>query len=133
MPKVGLIQMSCVDENDTEPNVVKTLKMIDEAAGKGAEIVVLQELFNTPYFPNRPRDSRKYFDMAETIPGPTLERVADKAIEHGVVILAPVYEKEMAGVYYNSAALIGPDGEIIGVYRKMHIPHSDDFIEKYYF
>ena len=133
MVKVGLIQMSCVDENNPEPNLEKALRLIDEAAGKGADIVALQELFNTPYFPNRPRDSQKYFDMAETIPGPTIERVADKAREHNMVIMAPIYEREMAGVYYNSAALIGPDGELIGVYRKMHIPHSEDFIEKYYF
>ena len=105
MVKVGLIQMSCVDENNPEPNMEKALRLIDEAAGKGANIVALQELFNTPYFPNRPRDSQKYFAMAEA----------------------------MAGVYYNSAAVIGPDGELIGVYRKMHIPHSDDYIEKYYF
>jgi N-carbamoylputrescine amidase len=133
MVKVGLIQMSCVDENRPEPNLEKAFRMIDEAAGKGANIVALQELFNTPYFPNRPRDSRKYFEMAETIPGPTIERVADKAREHKMVIMAPIYEREMAGVYYNSAAVIGPDGELIGVYRKMHIPHSEDFIEKYYF
>ena len=111
----------------------KALRLIDEAAGKGANIVALQELFNTPYFPNRPRDSQKYFAMAETIPGPTIDRVADKAREHNMVIMAPIYEREMAGVYYNSAAVIGPDGELIGVYRKMHIPHSDDYIEKYYF
>jgi len=133
MVKVGLIQMSCVDENNPEPNMEKALRLIDEAAGKGANIVALQELFNTPYFPNRPRDSQKYFAMAETIPGPTIDRVADKAREHNMVIMAPIYEREMAGVYYNSAAVIGPDGELIGVYRKMHIPHSDDYIEKYYF
>ena len=131
--KVGLVQMMCVDENVVEPNFVKAMGMVDEAAAKGANIVALQELFQTPYFPNRPRDSKKYFEMAETIPGPTTERVAAKAKEHGIVIMAPIYEKEMAGVYYNSAALLGPEGNLLGVYRKMHIPHSDDFIEKYYF
>lgn len=130
MPRIALIQMSCKD--DPAPNLAKALRLIDRAAEKGAQVVALQELFNTPYFPNRPRD-RKYLALAEPIPGPTTERVAAKAKEHGVLILAPVYEKEMAGVYYNSAALLGPDGEILGTYRKMHIPHSDNFIEKYYF
>ena len=102
--------MMCVDENVVEPNFVKAMGMVDEAAAKGANIVALQELFQTPYFPNRPRDSKKYFEMAETIPGPTTERVAAKAKEHGIVIMAPIYEKEMAGVYYNSAALLGPEG-----------------------
>ncbi len=131
--KIGLIQMTCVDENDPEPNFTKAMQMVDEAASRGANIVALQEIFNTPYFPNRPRDSKKYFEMAETIPGPTTDRVAAKAKEHGIVIMAPIYEKEMAGVYYNSSALLGPEGELLGLYRKMHIPHSDDFIEKYYF
>ncbi|MEE8111042.1 MAG: nitrilase-related carbon-nitrogen hydrolase, partial [bacterium] len=76
---------------------------------------------------------KKYFDMAVPIPGPTTDRIAAKAKEHEILIMAPVYEKEMAGVYYNSAVLLGPDGGIIGKYRKMHIPHSDNFIEKYYF
>lgn len=130
MLRIALIQMSCKDE--PEPNVVKALKLIDQAAAKGAKVVALQEVFHTPYFPNRPRD-KKYFGMAEPIPGPTIDRVAAKAKEHEVVIMAPVFEKEMAGVYYNSAVLLGPDGGIIGTYRKMHIPHSDDLIEKYYF
>jgi N-carbamoylputrescine amidase len=130
MPRIALLQMTCQDR--PEPNVKKALKMIDQAAKKGAQIVALQEIFNTPYFPNRKR-SQKYFGMAETIPGPTIGRIAAKAKEHGMVIMAPIYEKEMAGVYYNTAAVIGPDGGIIGKYRKMHIPHSDDLIEKYYF
>jgi N-carbamoylputrescine amidase len=130
MLKLALIQMSCSD--DVEPNIVKALDMITDAASKGAQVIVLQEIFNTPYFPNRARDP-KYFDLAERIPGPTIHRVAEKARAYGVTILAPVYEKEISGIYYNSAVLIGPDGEIIGKYRKMHIPHSEHLIEKFYF
>ena len=130
MLRIALIQMTCKDE--PKPNVAKAVKMIDRAAAKGAKVVALQEIFHTPYFPNRPRN-KKYFDMAEPIPSPTTDRIAAKAKEHEILIMAPVFEKEMAGVYYNSAVLLGPDGGIIGKYRKMHIPHSDNFIEKYYF
>lgn len=130
MPRLALIQMRCSD--DVERNLAKALDMIDQAAKQGAKIIALQELFNTPYFPNRARDPG-YFSLAEPIPGPTVNRVAAKARQHGVVILAPIYEKEIVGIYYNSAVLIGTDGEIVGKYRKMHIPHSGHLIEKFYF
>jgi N-carbamoylputrescine amidase len=130
MLKLALVQMACSDE--IESNIAKAVAMIDKAAAAGAQVVALQEIFNSPYFPNRPRD-QKYFDLAEPIPGPTVDRVAEKARAHGVTILAPIYEKEMSGVYYNSAVLIGPDGNIVGKYRKMHIPHSEHLIEKFYF
>jgi|SRR5579862_3356962 len=130
MLKLALVQMACTE--DKQANVDKSLELIDEAARNGAKLVALPELFNAPYFPNRARDSR-YFDYAETIPGPSLERVAKKAREHQMVVLAPLYEREIAGVYYNTAALLGPDGGVLGTYRKMHIPHSMHLIEKYYF
>ena len=130
MPKLALIQMTCGDV--PEQNVVKALGHIDEAAARGAQIVALQEIFNTIYFPNRERDS-KYFDLAESIPGPTINRLAAKAKERQVVLLAPIFEKEIPGVYYNSAVIIDANGEIVGKYRKMHIPHSNHLIEKFYF
>ena len=114
------------------PNLERALDLIDEAAGRGAQIVALQELFNLPYFPNRGRDDR-FLDLAEPIPGPATDAVAEKARQHGLLIMAPVYEREIAGVYYNTAALIGPDGGLIGKFRKMHIPHSGHIIEKFYF
>lgn len=130
MPRLALVQMRCSDE--PERNVLKALQLIDEAAQRGAEIVALPEIFNTQYFPNRDRDP-KYLDLAEPIPGPTTHRVASKAREHHLVVLAPIYEKEIPGVYYNSAALIGTTGDMVGHYRKMHIPHSGHLIEKFYF
>jgi beta-ureidopropionase len=130
MPKLALIQMSCGD--DPEQNLVKALRYIDQAAERGAQIVALQEVFNTIYFPNRERDP-KYFNLAETIPGPTVDRLIAKAKEHQVVLLAPIYEKEIPGVYYNTALIIESNGEILGKYRKMHIPHSNHLIEKFYF
>jgi N-carbamoylputrescine amidase len=121
--------MSCGD--DSQANIAKALEMIDYAAAQGAQIVALPELFNTIYFPNRERDI-KYFDLAETIPGPAIEVVAVKARQHRLIVLAPVYEREIPGVYYNSAALV-ESGALVGTYRKMHIPHSLHLIEKFYF
>jgi len=130
MIRLALVQMRCAD--DSAPNLERTLAFIDEAAREGAQIVALQELFNLPYFPNRERDER-FLDLAEPIPGPATNAVAEKARQHGLIIMAPVYEREIAGVYYNTAAMIGPDGNIIGKFRKMHIPHSGHIIEKFYF
>jgi len=130
MTRLALIQMHCGD--DPAANLERALSLIDEATAEGAQIVALQELFNLPYFPNRERDER-FLDLAEPIPGPATDAVAEKAHRHGLLIMAPVYEREIAGVYYNSAALIGPDGDIIGKFRKMHIPHSRHIIEKFYF
>lgn len=130
MLRLALVQMSCTD--DIQANVAKALEMVDHAARNGAQLVALPELFNAPYFPNRDRDT-KYFDLAETIPGPTIERIAAKAREHQIILLAPIYEREIVGVYYNSAAILDSGGKVIGKYRKMHIPHSAHLIEKFYF
>ena len=130
MTRLALIQMHCGD--DPAANLERALSLIDEATAEGAQIVALQELFNLPYLPNRERDER-FLDLAEPIPGPATDAVAEKARWHGLLIMVPVYEREIAGVYYNSAALIGPDGDIIGKFRKMHIPHSRHIIEKFYF
>lgn len=127
--KVGLIQMHC--GHDRKEIVKKTLEDIDQAADKGAKIVALQELFNGVYFPQYIDD--KYYDWAEPIPGPTVHAMQEKAREHGIVIVVPIYEKAIPGVYYNTAVVINTDGELLGRYRKNHIPDLPMFHEKFYF
>jgi N-carbamoylputrescine amidase len=116
-----------------EKNVSRAAAFIDEAAAKGAKIVCLPELFNTGYFCHISHIDSDYFQLAEPIPGPTTEKLGAKAQEYGIYIIAPIFEKAKAGYYYNSAALIGPQGEIIGRYRKVHMPWSGTGWEKYYF
>lgn len=131
--KTALIQMTT--EYDVEKNVQRAENHVREAASQGAKIVGLQELFNTVYFPFEMNP--KHLDLAEPIPGPTIERMQKVAQEEGIVLLAPIYEKAMEGELYNSAPVIGPDGEIIGVYRKSSIPlvNTPTLVgfEKYYF
>src|SRR5213075_3522004 len=98
---------------------------------QGAQIVCLQELFNAPYFCKSQKHER--FDLAEPIPGPTIERMRKLAKELEMVIIVPIFERQAAGVYRNSAAVIDADGALLGSYRKMHIPDDPLFNEKYYF
>jgi len=110
----------------------KHLPLIEEAGKKGVQILCLQEIFNTPYF--CPAQERQWFDTAEAVPGPTTDRLAEIAKKYQMVIIVPVYEREMAGVYYNTAAVIDADGSYLGKYRKNHIPQvNPGFWEKYYF
>ncbi|HJU75357.1 MAG TPA: carbon-nitrogen hydrolase, partial [Gemmatimonadaceae bacterium] len=102
-----------------------------EAHAAGAQVVCLQELFNATYFCKRQDVSR--FDIAEPIPGPTTERMQALARELGIVLVVPVFERQAAGIYRNSAAIIDADGELLGIYRKMHIPDDPLYYEKYYF
>jgi len=131
--RAALIQMST--GSDKEKNVEKAASLVREAAQGGAKLVCLQELFNTIYFPFE--IDQKYMDLAEPIPGPASERMSQVAKEVSVTIVAPIYEKAMDGLLYNSAAVIGPDGGLSGVYRKSSIPfaHTESIvgIEKYYF
>lgn len=131
--KAALIQMSTEYEKDK--NIQKAENLVREAAGNGAQLVCLQELFNTIYFPFELNP--KHLDLAEPIPGPTVERMQEVAREEQIVLVAPVYEKDMEGQLYNSAPVIGTNGELLGVYRKSHIPlvstPSLTGIEKYYF
>lgn len=109
----------------------KTAKKIAEAAQKGAQIICLQELYRAPYFPQT-----ENFDataLAETIPGPSTEMFASIAKKYGVVIIVPVFEQGEEGKFYNTAAVIGTNGEVIGKYRKIHIPQDPCFYEKDYF
>jgi N-carbamoylputrescine amidase len=109
----------------------KHLPFIEEAAKKGVQILGLQEVFNGPYF--CPSQDPRWYDLAEDVPGPTVERLSKYAEKHRMAIVIPVYEREMAGVYYNTAAVVDADGKYLGKYRKTHIPHTSGFWEKYFF
>lgn len=126
---VAAIQMS-MKIGDKEENIQKGLQRIREAAEKGARFILLPELFTTEYFAWW-RDT-KFYDYAEPIPGPTTIRIGELARTLSVYVIAPLYEKEGPGMYYNSAALIGPKGELMGRQRKMHIPAVKS-LEKLYF
>src|SRR5882762_11864456 len=116
--KVALIQMRCGPE--PEKNFSRAIEFIREAAGKGAQIVCLPELFRSQYFCQT--EDHKNFDLAEEIPGRSTSALAKLAGELGVAIVASLFEKRSAGVYHNTAAIIDADGKFLGKYRKMHIP-----------
>lgn len=127
--KVALIQMSCTP--NVEFNLQKLAKGIAQAAQRGAELVVLQELHNTPYFCQT--ENPDLFDLAEPIPGPSTEFFGTLARQFGVVIVASLFERRAAGLYHNTAVVIEKDGTIAGKYRKMHIPDDPAYYEKFYF
>jgi N-carbamoylputrescine amidase len=127
--RVGLVQMRCSE--DVDENLARALRGIDEAAGRGAELVCLQELFRSLYFCQREDDA--LFDLAEPVPGPTTEALAKAAAARGVTIVGSVFERRAAGVYHNTAVVLERDGTLAGVYRKMHIPDDPLYYEKYYF
>ena len=126
---VGLIQEAV--SADTNANIENAVARVREAAGRGAQVISLQELFNAPYFCQAQTAER--FDLAEAIPGPAVERMQKVAQELEVVLIVPIFERQAAGVYRNSAAIVDADGSLLGVYRKMHIPDDPLFYEKYYF
>ena len=112
--------------------VDKHIKMIADAAGQGAQVVGLQEIFHGPYF--CAEQDPKWYGTAEPEDGPTVSRMREVAREHGIVLIVPWYEEEQPGVYYNTACVIERDGTIVGKYRKTHIPHVGPcFWEKFYF
>jgi N-carbamoylputrescine amidase len=116
-----------------QANIDKHVELISEAAGMGAQVCCLQELFYGPYFPAE-QDTR-WYDLAEPIPnGPTIRLMQDLAKQHAMVLIVPIYEQEMPGVLYNTAAVIDDEGNYLGKYRKHHIPHLyPGFWEKFYF
>ena len=126
---VGIIQDHATA--DVESNVARAERLVREAADRGAQIICLKELFGAPYFCKSQQADR--FDLAEPIPGPTTDAMRAIARELGVVIIVPMFERQTAGIYRNSAAIIDADGSLLGVYRKMHIPDDPLFHEKYYF
>ena len=127
--QVGLVQLSCSPDPDS--NLEKAAQRVREAGRNGAQIVCLPELFRTQYFCQR--EDPALFDLAETIPGPTTEMISKIAKETKAVVVASIFEKRARGLYHNTAVLIGSDGEIKGLYRKMHIPDDPLYYEKYYF
>jgi N-carbamoylputrescine amidase len=129
MTSLGLLQHAC--SPDTGANLKKALVLAEEAAARGAKIICTQELFRSQYFCQA--ENLSYFDLAETIPGPTTEAFSAFAKKHGVVVVTSVFEKRAAGLYHNTAVVIDADGAILGVYRKMHIPDDPLYYEKYYF
>ncbi|QZH59551.1 acyltransferase [Mycolicibacterium farcinogenes] len=127
--KAALTQVAWT--GDEESMVAKHEDLTRQAAAAGAQIVCFQELFHGPYF-GIVQDP-KYYEYAQAVPGPLTEHFSALAKELGVVLVLPVYEEEMPGVYYNTAAVIDADGSYLGKYRKNHIPHVDRFWEKFYF
>lgn len=126
---LGLIQLRAAESK--EANLERTLAKIGQAAAAGAQIVCTQELFLTPYF-CRVQDAA-LFDLADPVPGPVTDRLAAAAREHGVVVVASLFERRAAGIYHNTAVVIDADGTLLGIYRKMHIPQDPGFEEKFYF
>jgi N-carbamoylputrescine amidase len=134
----GLIQCSNpINDPNASVSVIreamfdKHLPLIEEAGKRGVQILSLQEVFNGPYF--CPSQDSKWHDIAEEVPGPTVQRLAVYAKKYQMAMVIPVYEREMAGMYYNTAAVIDADGTFLGKYRKNHIPHTNGFWEKFFF
>jgi N-carbamoylputrescine amidase len=127
--RIGLVQQAVAD--DLERNLARAESAVREAAGRGAELVCLQELFRTRYFPQV--EDAALFELAETIPGPTTERMSKLAADAGVVLIVPLFEKRAAGLYHNSAVVFERDGSQLAHYRKMHVPDDPMFYEKFYF
>ncbi|MHA4846202.1 carbon-nitrogen hydrolase [Flavitalea antarctica] len=129
MVKIGMVQMSCVREKSE--NLAKAVSKVREAAAKGAQIICLQELFTSLYFCDV--EDYEYFNLAEPIPGPSVETLSTVAAELDVVIIASLFEKRAQGLYHNTTAVIDADGKYLGKYRKMHIPDDPAYYEKFYF
>jgi N-carbamoylputrescine amidase len=127
--RLGLVQMAC--GLDPDENLAKAIAGVEQAAGLGARIVCLQELFRSQYFCQT--EDHANFALAEAIPGPSTERLGKVAAKHDVVIVASLFEKRAAGLYHNTAAVIDADGSYLGKYRKMHIPDDPQYYEKFYF
>jgi N-carbamoylputrescine amidase len=127
--KVALIQMAC--SGDKHDNVDRAVARIQAAAALGADVVCLQELFAGTY-PCQEEDHRK-FDEAESIPGPTSQRIAAAARDNGVVVVGSFFERRAKGLFHNTAVVFERDGSPVGMYRKMHIPDDPHYYEKFYF
>ena len=127
--RVGLVQMSCGP--DPDENLDKAADRVREAARQGAKVVCLPELFRAQYFCQR--EDIALFDVAESIPGPSTERLGAIAREEKVTVIASLFERRAAGLYHNTAAVLREDGSPAGIYRKMHIPDDPLYYEKFYF
>ncbi len=139
MPRIvrcGLVQAACERTQGPAGEIkavalAKHQKFIEEAAGKGVQVLCLQEIFFGPYF--CAEQDPKWYQLAEPIPGPTVAWAQGLAKKHAMVLVVPIYEEAMTGVYYNTAAVVDADGSLLGIYRKNHIPHLKGFWEKFYF
>lgn len=137
--KGGLIQAHNQAPTDApipeirKANLDHQMKMVEDAAKQGVQMLCFQEIFTTPYF--CAEQQTRWYEAVEKIPdGPTVKLMQDTAKQYGMVLVVPIYEEEMSGVYYNSAAVIDADGKYLGKYRKTHIPHvNPGFWEKFYF
>ena len=137
--KAGLIQAGIGTNDLDNPERLraqmldKHLKLISDASRLGVQVLCLQELFYSSYFPAE--ENVRWYEMVEKVPeGPTTSLMQDVAKKHGMVLIVPVYEEDQPGVYYNSAAVLDADGTYLGKYRKTHIPHlAPGFWEKFYF
>jgi N-carbamoylputrescine amidase len=137
--RCGLIQCANPLNDESKPvaEIAKAMvdahmPFIEEAGKKGVQILCLQEVFNGPYF--CPSQDKRWYDLAEAVPdGPSTRWASEIAKKYQMVIVLPIYEREMAGVYYNTAAVIDADGTYLGKYRKNHIPQTSGFWEKYFF
>lgn len=127
--KTALVQE--LNQGDVEQNLARIERRVAEAAAQGAQLVLLQELHNGAYFCQH--ESADEFDRAEPIPGPSCARLSALAKRHGVVLIGSLFERRAAGLYHNTAVVFEHTGELLGKYRKMHIPDDPGFYEKFYF
>lgn len=127
--RLGLLQAQC--SPNPAANLKKALQMAERAAKQGAQIICTQELFRSQYFCQE--ENHDHFKLAEPIPGPSTDAFQKLAKKHGVVVIASLFEKRASGVYHNTAAVIDANGELLGIYRKMHIPDDPLYYEKFYF
>ncbi len=136
--RVGLIQMALKAETSESPSAIRQkmneahLPVIEQAGADGVQVLCFQELFTQPYFP--PSQDGKWYSAVARVPdGPTVRLMQEHAKKHAMVMVVSVYEEEMTGVYYNTAAIIDADGKYLGKYRKTHIPQVAGFYEKFFF
>jgi N-carbamoylputrescine amidase len=127
--QVALLQMAM--STDLTANLDAACAKIHEAAGRGAKVICLPELFRSQYFCQK--EDAALFDLAESIPGPSTEALGWAARRDSVVVVGSVFERRAAGLYHNTAVVIGTDGTVLGTYRKMHIPDDPGYYEKFYF
>jgi len=137
--KAGLIQAHNVAPQDAsideikKANIDNQMRLVEDAAKQGVQMLCFQEIFTTPYF--CAEQQTRWYEAVEKVPdGPTVKLMQDVAKQHGMVLIVPIYEEEQTGIYYNTAAVIDADGKYLGKYRKTHIPHvAPGFWEKFYF